>query len=126
MLEEFNDFLCIYLCKGSLRGGGFINAYIHVCLGTNSISHKTDWWILTRLGRDEVNMALYMRLGYSAKSQEVDPKLRKNSSMRGPLSRWLLFQIGMQQQKTKCILVFWIEISRLFAILTVNLMTHIV
>ena len=49
---------------------------------------------------------------------EVEPRRRKNGSMRGPFSKGLLLQIGMQQQQTECILVSWIEISWLFAVHT--------
>ena len=49
---------------------------------------------------------------------EVDPGRRKNRSMRGPFSKGLLLQIGMQQQQRECILVHvsWIERSRFFAV----------
>ena len=49
---------------------------------------------------------------------EVEPRRRKNRSMRGPFSKGLLLQIGMQQQQTECILVSWIELSWLFAVRT--------
>ena len=48
---------------------------------------------------------------------EVEPRRRKNGSMRGPFSKGLL-QIGMQHQQTECILVSWIEISWLFVVRT--------
>ena len=32
--------------------------------------YRTDCWMLTKLGRDEVIMALHMRLGFLAKSAQ--------------------------------------------------------
>ena len=49
---------------------------------------------------------------------EVEPRRCKNGSMRGPFSKGLLLQIGMQQRQTECILVSWIEILWLFAVRT--------
>ena len=49
-------------------GWGFTNACI--CMGTHSLSYRTDWWILTKLGRNEVIMALHMRLGFLARSAQ--------------------------------------------------------
>ena len=50
------------------EGGGGTNAC--VCMGTQSFSYRTDWWMLTKLGRDEVIMALHMCLGFSARSAQ--------------------------------------------------------
>ena len=61
-----NFFYCIYFGEG--RVGGVNNAC--VCMRTHSLSYRTDWWMLTKLGRDEVFMALLMRLGFSAKSAQ--------------------------------------------------------
>ena len=41
--------------------------YACICIGTHSLSYRTDIWMLTKLGRDEVIMAMHMRLGFSAK-----------------------------------------------------------
>ena len=49
-----------------MKEGGFTNACI--CMGTKSLSYRTDWWIMTKLGKDEVIMTLHMRLGFSARS----------------------------------------------------------
>ena len=38
--------------------------------GTHSFSYRTDWWMLTKLSRDEVIMALHMRLGFLARSAQ--------------------------------------------------------
>ena len=105
----FRSFSSIHL--GEERGGGGVtNACI--CMETHSLSYRTYWWLLTKLGRDEVIMALHMRLGFSARSaQRWIRGRRKNRSVRGPFSKRLLLQIGMQQQQTECILVSWIEIS---------------
>ena len=62
LMNFFNVFISV---KEGL-GGGVTNACI--CMGTHSLSYRTDWWMLTKLGRDEVIMALHMRLGFSAKS----------------------------------------------------------
>ena len=45
--------------------GGVTNACI--CMGRHSLFYRTDWWMLTILGRDEVIMALHMCLGFSAR-----------------------------------------------------------
>ena len=43
-------------------------------MGTHSLCYRTDRWMLTKLGRDEVIMALHMRLAFSAKFRPmVDP-----------------------------------------------------
>ena len=39
-------------------------------MGTHSLSYRTDLWMLTKLGRDEVIMALHIRLGFSTRSAE--------------------------------------------------------
>ena len=49
---------------------------------------------------------------------ELEPRRRKNGSMRGPFSKGLFLQIRMQQQQTECIVVSWIEILWLFAVRT--------
>ena len=55
--------------KGWMGGGGGVtNACI--CMGTHSLSYRTNWWMLTKLGRDKVIMALHMRLGFLAKSTQ--------------------------------------------------------
>ena len=40
---------------------------MYIYMGTHSLSYRTYWWMLTKLGRDEVIMALHMRLGFSAR-----------------------------------------------------------
>ena len=59
------NFLCIYLGEG--RGGV---TYTCICMGTHSLSYRTDWWMFTKLGRDEVIMSqtLHMHLGFLARS----------------------------------------------------------
>ena len=39
-------------------------------MGTHSLSYRTNWWMLSKLGRDEVIMALHMCLDFSAKSAQ--------------------------------------------------------
>ena len=39
-------------------------------MGAHSLSYRTDWLMLTKLCRDEVIMALYMPLGFSARSDK--------------------------------------------------------
>ena len=97
-----------------MKEGGVINACI--CMGTHSLSYRTDWWMLTKFGRDEIIMARHALRLFGQIRPEVDPGRRKNRSMRGSFSKRLLLEIGMQQQQTECILVSWIEISRLFAV----------
>ena len=48
-------FLCIYLSEE----GGDGDVWEHI-----AFFKRTDWWMLTKLGRDEVIMALHMRLGF--------------------------------------------------------------
>ena len=55
--------------KEGLRGGGVTNACI--CMGTHSLSYRTYLWMLTKLGRDEVIIALHERLGFSARWIQV-------------------------------------------------------
>ena len=50
------------------EGGGVTNACI--CVGTHSVSYRTDWWMMTKHGRDEVIMALQMGLGFLARSAQ--------------------------------------------------------
>ena len=64
-MNFFNVFISV---KEGLGGGGVTNACI--CMGTHSLSYRTDWWMLTKPGRDEVIMTLHMRLGFSAKSAQ--------------------------------------------------------
>ena len=54
-------FLWIYLDEG--RG-----AQMHVCVLEHIISlcYRTAWWMFSKLGRDEVLMAPYLRLDFSA------------------------------------------------------------
>ena len=106
------SFLSIHL--GEERGG--TNACI--CMGTHSLSYRTDWWLLTKLGRDEVIMALHMRLGFSARFAQRWIRGCAKVGQLGAPSLKDLFQIGMQQQQTECILVSWIEILWLFAVRT--------
>ena len=49
-------------------GGGYYCMYMYG--NTYSLSYRTDWWMLTKLGRDEVIMALHMHLGYSVRSAQ--------------------------------------------------------
>ena len=67
--------------------------------------------------RDEPNGWQWSRL-FRQIRPGVEPRRRKNGSMRGLFSKGLLLQIGMQQQQTECILISWIEISWLFAVRT--------
>ena len=55
-------FLFIWVKEG---GGSLMHVYIY--MGTHSLSYRTYWWMLTKLGRDEVIMAMHMRLGFSAR-----------------------------------------------------------
>ena len=50
------NFLCIYLGEG--RGGALMHVYVleHIV----SLYYRTAWLMFTKLGRDEVLMALYM------------------------------------------------------------------
>ena len=62
------NFLMYLFWRRKGWGGGVTNACI--CMGTHSLSYRTDWWMLTELGRDEEIMALHLRLGFSAKSTQ--------------------------------------------------------
>ena len=39
-------------------------------MGTHSLCYRNDWWMLTKLGRDEVIMALHMYLDFLARSTQ--------------------------------------------------------
>ena len=60
-----NFIYCIYLGEG--RG---VLMHVYVWEHIVSLSYRTDWWMLTKLGRDEVDMALRMPLGFSARSAQ--------------------------------------------------------
>ena len=82
-------------------------------MGTYCLSYRTDWWMLTKLGRDEVIMVLHMCLGFLVRSaQRWIQGGSKIGQWGGPFSKRLLLQIGMQQQQTECILVSCIEILK--------------
>ena len=59
--------LCIYLGEG--RGGGGV-ALMHVYISEHivSLSYRTDLWIFTKLGKDEVLMVPYKCYCFSARS----------------------------------------------------------
>ena len=50
------NFLCIYLGEGK---GGVALVRVYVLEHIVSLSYRTDWWIFTKLGRDEVLMVPY-------------------------------------------------------------------
>ena len=50
-------------------GGSLMFVYIWEYIAFPN-SYRTDWWILTKLGRDEVIMALHMRSGFFARSAQ--------------------------------------------------------
>ena len=56
-----------------------------------SLFYRTDRWMFTKLGREEVLMTL--PLGQIRPGS--DPGWSKNKLMRGPFSKGLLLQIGM-------------------------------
>ena len=62
---NFNEFLCIYLGEGR----ECTNA-CNICMGTHSQTflYRTDWWIFTKLGREEVSMVPYKCCCFSARS----------------------------------------------------------
>ena len=109
------NFLCIYLGEGR---GGYTDACI--CMGTHSqplLQNRLMDVYKTWQGWSNHGPAHAYKL-FGQIRPEVEPRRRKNRSMRGPFSKRLLLQIGMQQQQTECILVSWIEISWLFAVHT--------
>ena len=109
------NFLCIYLGEGR---GGCTNACI--CMGTHSqplLQNRLMDVYKTWQGWSNHGPAHAYRL-FGQIRPEVEPRRRKNGSMRGPFSKGLLLQIRMQQKQTECILVSWIKISWLFAVYT--------
>ena len=46
------------------KGGGELLMHVY------SLSYRTDWWMLSKLVRDEVIKALHMGLGFSARSAQ--------------------------------------------------------
>ena len=100
------------------EGGGCTNACI--CMGTHSqplLQNRLMDVYKTWQGWSNHGLAHAYRL-FRQIRPEVEPRRRKNGSMRGPFSKGLLLQIRMQRQQTECILVSWIEISWLFAVHT--------
>ena len=87
-------FLCIYLGEGR----GVTNACI--CMWTHSLSYRTVWWMLTKLGRDEVIMTLRMRLGFLARSaQRWIQGGTKNRLMRVPSPKDFFFRSECNSNK---------------------------
>ena len=65
---------------------------------THSLSYRTDWWMLTKLGRDEVIMALHMRLGFWARSSQRWTQGGATISQWGaPFQREFFFRSQQQQ-----------------------------
>ena len=54
----------MYLFRWRKGGGVTICMY----MGTHNLSYRTDWCMLTKLGRDVVILALHIRLGFLARS----------------------------------------------------------
>ena len=107
------NFLCINLGAGK---GGCTNACI--CMGTHSqslLQNRLMDVYKTWQGWMSHGPAHAFRL-FGQICPEVDPRRRKNGSMRGPFSKGLLLHIRLQQQQTECILISWIEILCLFAV----------
>ena len=50
------------------EGGGELLMQVYVW--EHSLSYRTDWWMLTKLGRDEVIMTLHVHLGFLARSAQ--------------------------------------------------------
>ena len=110
----FYVFMYLFMWR---KGGGVTNACI--CMGTHSLSYRTDWWILTKLGRDEVIMSLHMRFGFLARSAQRWIQGGTKIGQWGVLSlEDFFFRSECNYQQTECILVSWIKISRLFAVRT--------
>ena len=59
------NFLCIYLGEG--KGGGAL-MHVYVLEHIVSLSYRTNRWIFTKLGRDEVLMVPYKCCCFSARS----------------------------------------------------------
>ena len=53
--------------KKRREGGSLLHVYVWEHIAFGKFSHRTDWWKLTKLCRDDVLMALHMRLGFSAR-----------------------------------------------------------
>ena len=97
-----------------MKEGGGVATYACICMGTHSLSYRTDWWMFTKLGKDEVIMTLHMRLGFLARSAKRWIQGSIEIGQWGASSPKDLF-FRMQQQQTECNLVSWIEISWLIA-----------
>ena len=94
-------FLCVYL--GERRGGV---TYACICMGIHSLSYRKGWWMLTKLGRDEVIMALQMRLGFSARSAQRWIQGGVKIGQWGALFQKDFFFISEWNSTTECILEF--------------------
>ena len=49
-------------------GGGVALMHVYVWEQTGSLFYRTDQWMLTKLGREEVLRAQHMHLGFSTRS----------------------------------------------------------
>ena len=102
----------MYLFRWRKGGGGLhMHLYVweHIAFPTEQIDG-----CFTKLGRDEVIMALHMCLGFLARSAKRWIQGSTKIGHWGASSPKDLY-FRMQQQQTECNLVSWIEISWLFA-----------
>ena len=64
-LRILMNFLCIYLCDGR---GGVALMHVYIWEHIVSLSYRTNLWIFTELGRDEVLMVPYKCCCFSVRS----------------------------------------------------------
>ena len=83
-LKNLNEFF-MYLFRLRKRGwgGGCTNACI--CEHIVSLSYRTDWWMFTKVGRDEVLMVPYKCCCFLARSIQGRIQGRAKIGHEGPL-----------------------------------------
>ena len=87
------------------KGGGvaLMHVYMYIWEHIVSLSYRTDWWIFTKLGRDEVLMVPYKCCSFSVRSVQGRIQGGAKIGHGGPFFNELLLQTGRLQQQTECI-----------------------
>ena len=85
------------------EGGGGALMLVYVLEHIVSLSYRTDQWIFTKLGMDEVLMVPYKCGCFSARSVQGRIQGGAKIGHGGPFFNKLLPQTGRLQQQTECI-----------------------
>ena len=98
----------MYLFRWRKRGGGVALMHVYVWEHIVSLSYRTDRWIFTKLGRDEVLMVPYNCCCFLARSIQWRIQGGANIGHRAPSSKKFFFRPGcyLQACGMKCC-YFW-------------------